>query len=318
MKELGSLRLRVDKVNCGSDAHLMVMKEGLLCELDSLTCTSTARLHATSNASEDNRPIDVDTDHHFHSPIDDANEIVQVSMFLVVFCCVVARVSQCIGDFLLGLIAIILNLTSHTNDTVETAVPTSVQTVLDSFNLEGQTTRYAVCTACHCTYKPQQNDGASLYPSHCNNQPQPGLGICGQKLLEHSSKGTLKPIRVFVYHHFHDYLARLLARSDIERIMDMRCDELKDSLMTMDIDSGDTAHSHPLRGYVQDIFEAELMATFRGPLGMEVFVDRPGTEGRYAFALNLDFFPPEGMRVRGAKVSVGLLSMACLNLPLDM
>jgi hypothetical protein len=314
IKELSDLCSRLEELNTRSDEHLTVMKKRLLKELENLTCTFAPRLLATRAASEaDNRPLELNTDHHFRSPIDDASEVVQVSTFLIVFCCVVAGVSRRIGDFILGVISIILRLTLPTNDT---AVPTSVRTVLSRFNLDGQTTLYAVCPACHCTYKPRTS--TPIYPSNCSNCPRPGRPICGKNLLEQSHDSTAKPIKVFMYHHFHDYLARLLARPDIEDVMDGRCDELMVSLTAMNLDDTDTGPSCTSQDYMKDIFEAEFISTFREPLGVQLFVDRPGTEGRYFFALNLDFFPPEGMSVRGAKISVGLLSMACLNLPLDL
>ena len=43
-----------------------------------------------------------------------------------------------------------------------------------------------------------------------------------------------------------------------------------------------------------------------------------GDEGHYAFSLHIDFFNPQGMTVWGASTSSGIISMACLNLPLDM
>ncbi|KAG2746883.1 hypothetical protein P692DRAFT_20699316, partial [Suillus brevipes Sb2] len=47
------------------------------------------------------------------------------------------------------------------------------------------------------------------------------------------------------------------------------------------------------------------------------FVDG-GEEGCYAFALHKDFFNPEGLNIRGASTSCGIISMACLNLPVDI
>ncbi|KAF8592255.1 hypothetical protein K439DRAFT_1286570, partial [Ramaria rubella] len=32
------------------------------------------------------------------------------------------------------------------------------------------------------------------------------------------------------------------------------------------------------------------------------------------FVLNIDFFSPEGMNIRGARTSCGIISMACVNL----
>jgi hypothetical protein len=40
----------------------------------------------------------------------------------------------------------------------------------------------------------------------------------------------MKPIKPFVYHHFHDYLAGLLSRSNLEQLMDKACDDLMESL----------------------------------------------------------------------------------------
>ena len=52
----------------------------------------------------------------------------------------------------------------------------------------------------------------------------------------------------------------------------------------------------------------------KGPDGKTLFVDR-GVKGRYLFSLNVNFFNIEGMCIHGAKISVGLISMVCLDLP---
>jgi hypothetical protein len=115
----------------------------------------------------------------------------------------------------------------------------------------------------------------------------------------------MKPIKPFVYHHFHDYLAGLLSRPDLEQAMDKSCDDLMESL------------DQPPPKFVRDIFEAEFLKTFDGPNPGTLFVDRQGG-GRYAFSLNVDFFAVEGMRIRGSSASAGIISLACLNLPFDV
>jgi len=128
------------------------------------------------------------------------------------------------------------------------------------------------------------------------------------------SENTYRPIKTFVYHDFNDYLAGLLARSDLEELMDERCDQLRDSLNSMETEEdGDLGIKS-----VDDVFDANFLKTFYGPSPDKLFVDRPDTEGRYAFALNVDFFNPEGLSLRGAKASCGIIAMACLNLPLDI
>jgi hypothetical protein len=233
-------------------------------------------------------------------------------------CSVIAGVSQRVGNFILGVISIIIRLAFKSNGVLPTidTIPKNIVTALADFDLDGHVTVYAVCPECHCTYKPAAH-GDAEYPLKCSNQPRPGSGTCNADLLEGPVNGAYKPVKTFIYHEFNDYLASLLARSDIEQLMDDRCDELRDTVNGMDMDStGCMPDSAP--DSVKDIFEADFLKTFRGPSGSKLFVDRAGTEGRYAFSLNVDFFHPEKMHVRGAKTSVGLISMACLNLPLDI
>jgi hypothetical protein len=48
-----------------------------------------------------------------------------------------------------------------------------------------------------------------------------------------------------------------------------------------------------------------------------LFADRDG-EGRFLFSLNVDFFNVEGNLQRNATTSCGIISCACLNLPMDV
>ena len=216
----------------------------------------------------------------------------------------------------MGLIAIIVHLVFRNSPSNETRhadtlaqIPSTITATLSKFNLDGQTTIYAVCPACHCTYKPDFNRNSStpIYPERCSNKPQPESGECHEPLLESpvDSSPIRKPIKPFVYHHFHDYLAGLLSRPDLEQLMDKACDDLLESL------------GEPIPTFVKDVFEAEYLRGFEGPKPGTLFVDRQGG-GRYAFSLNVDFFAVEGMRVRGSAASAGIISLACLNLPPDI
>lgn len=175
-------------------------------------------------------------------------------------------------------------------------IPKTIPTVESKFNLSGRTTTYAVCPTCHFTYKPQLrlNSEIPIYPSSCTHTPTPESGVCGIGLLD--NKG--KPLKTFVYHHFNDYLAHLLSRKDIEEKMDVFCDE-------------NTATAPE---YMGDVGDGSFIRSFVGPDGHRLFIVR-GKEGRYLFALNVDYFAVEGNTARGAKTSVGVISMTCLNLP---
>ena len=55
---------------------------------------------------------------------------------------------------------------------------------------------------------------------------------------------------------------------------------------------------------------------FEGPKSGTLFVVWQGS-GHYTFSLKVDFFTIEGMRVWGANTLAGIISLACLNLPLQ-
>jgi hypothetical protein len=186
----------------------------------------------------------------------------------------------------------------HPND-IHSRIPCTIDTATKYFALDSKTTIFAVCPACHCTYKPELIPGSNqaIYPQFCDNKPGPGHAVCREDLLEGPEQ---KPKKIFTYHHFSDYLSGLLARPDLEKVMDERCDLL-------------TQSTH----LVADAFEATYMKEFLGSDG-KLFLQRPDGEGRYAFVLNIDYFNPEGLKLRGAASSCGIISMACLNLPLDI
>jgi hypothetical protein len=185
-------------------------------------------------------------------------------------------------------------------DDIHSQIPVTIDAAMNCFSLSSKVTTFAVCPACHCTYKPEIIPSSTevVYPRVCSNTPHPGAAVCGENLLEDGPK--YRPRKTFVYHHFDDYLAGMLARPDIERMMDESCETL-----TQD----------PIE--VSDVLEATFLKQFRGPDG-QLFVRRHNDEGRYVFALNVDYFNPEGMHIRGARNSCGIISMTCLNLPLNI
>ena len=187
-----------------------------------------------------------------------------------------------------------------------TQLPGSIRAALSKFDIDTKTIVYAVCPKCHCTYPPQTSLGESTtkYPSLCTNCPTPSSDECGQPLLrcDKSNQESSKPIKPFVYHSFHDYLASLLSIKDLEEVMDKVCDELKGLV------------EGSLPDFVSDVWGAEFLKSFKGPTPGIFVIDRDN-EGRYVFSLNIDFFNVEGMRIRGRSTSCGLISMVCLNLP---
>jgi hypothetical protein len=265
---------------------------------------------------------DILTDHHFDLPINHYDSVAQLTMFIAIVCNVIMGVSRRMGDMIINLLSILVswafrdrqgNLSAKELSTLG-QIPLTMATVFSKFNLDGQTTTYAVCPKCHYTSMPTLKPGLSTatYPTHCGNRPNPDSDMCNELLLvttkDEEDMSCSKPLKPFIYPSFHDYIARLLSRSDLENHMDSTCDVLMDSIR----------QKHQPPKFVTDISQAEFLRTFKGPDGEHLFFDRPDNEGRYVFSLNVDFFNSEGMSVRGPSVSSGIISAACLNLPLDI
>ncbi len=100
---------------------------------------------------------------------------------------------------------------------------------------------------------------------------------------------------------FKDWLAGLLSRPGIEKMMDGAWEKCNNQFPG---------------GEMKDIFEGKVVHNFQGPDGMHFGLS--GEEGRYLFSLGVDFFNPLGNKQAGKKRSVGPVSLVCLNLPIDL
>ena len=254
---------------------------------------------------------DIISDHHYDNPIDKVHYVAQIFIFLGVVCRIFLGASRAWGDFIMSVAQYGLRLglpNNSANDIVCDQVPRTIDAALKHFNLEGKTVTYAVCPECHCTYKPEIIPGSAsvVYPEICSNYLLPEVGSynapfpCNTLLVENGDRS--KPIKTFLYYSFHDYLAGLLSRPDLEQFIDKYCDDFMDSM------------TQPPPAMATDVSEADFFREFEGPEKDKLFLDR-GSEIRTAFTLNVDFFDVEGQTHRGRKTSCGIIAMACLNLP---
>ncbi|KDR67602.1 hypothetical protein GALMADRAFT_79680, partial [Galerina marginata CBS 339.88] len=104
------------------------------------------------------------------------------------------------------------------------------------------------------------------------------------------------PIKTFVSFCFKDWLARMATRPGFE----------EKSANVWKRKSG-TEEMH-------DVVDGEYLRNFKGPDG-KLFSDATSGEGRYVFTLCIDFFNPYTNKQAGKKASIGIISLACLNLP---
>ena len=185
-------------------------------------------------------------------------------------------------------------------------IPTNMNTALRRFNLIMRTTTYAVCPCCNAIFKPLgMSPDELMYPTCCSNRPLLGGDLCNVPLLHDSNDGHSTPIKSFVYHHFHDYMASLLAKPRFEDLLDKPCDNIMQDLQG----------SAP--SVLKDVWDGEFLCTMEGLRAGTLFVDRQG-KGCLLFSLNIDFFNIEGNWQWNATTSCSIISCACLNLPLDI
>ena len=149
-------------------------------------------------------------------------------------------------------------------------------------SLDGQTTKYAVCPTCHCTYLPRldRRTGLDFYPEICTNLPAPGAAQCNTHLKDGNN-----PKKTFLYHNFKDYLAALFSRGDLEELMDNACDRFRNSYSGKSFDDWER---------VTDIFQGDFFSHLKSPASSSdqippLFLHRPNTESRLIFTLHLDF-----------------------------
>ncbi|KAG1794527.1 uncharacterized protein HD556DRAFT_1441028 [Suillus plorans] len=271
-----ALRIIKHKVSCIVSRRSQL--EGSCNDMHRLLCDKEDVLSVSS------KPIEFDSSHHFDLPINLCDKVAQISLFLGAVSVVIFGISRRHGEFFMGVLALILGLAMEAQNphsesrrqNTHSQIPRSMETALSCFKLDGQTTAYAVCPACNCTYRPTTsfNSSHARYPTKCFNCPIPEDGPCDKPLLQPSADGKLEPIKIFLYHHFHDYLAGLLSRPDLEVLMDRPCNDLLVSI-------GSPPH------IIKDVWDANFFCTFKGPSGQSLFIDR-GTEGRYAFTLNIE------------------------------
>ena len=180
------------------------------------------------------------------------------------------------------------------------SVPRDTRSILNGLCLSPATKELVCCPKCFCCYSLQS------YPERCTNQDTPSSPVCQRRLKKEPVKGSeasglrkCPPTRLYVYHDFKEWLARLHSRPEIEKYLERN----------LAVNSEER-----LSGVHQDIWDAPALQDFLGPDGRKFIAPDTG-EGRYIFSLNMDGFNPFQRKQAGKKASSGAIYMICLNLP---
>jgi hypothetical protein len=239
---------------------------------------------------------------HFERPVNCFSELAQFDFLLVAVFHVYVGISRRDGGFLINMLLIMLDYLRQKCGDGSIAskacaqIPRLLNTVLNNFNLEGQICIYAVCVECHANY-PLAHDKVS-YPAYCSGMRN-SKTECYTALLDDGGR----PLKIFTKHVFEDYLAGLLSCSDVEHLVDQACNDI----------------NKPVPNIIHNPLQSSFLRGFIGPDKEKLFLC-PCNNGEacLVFLLCVDFFNAEGMKTQGAKTSVGIIAMACMNLPLEI
>ncbi|KAF8588017.1 hypothetical protein K439DRAFT_1336367, partial [Ramaria rubella] len=76
-----------------------------------LTCLEAQITEIRAGTPQESfEPIQYNSGHLLASPIDRLDEVAQITMFLAVVCTIIMGVSHCAGDFILGIMSVLLSL----------------------------------------------------------------------------------------------------------------------------------------------------------------------------------------------------------------
>lgn len=210
------------------------------------------------------------------------------------------------ANFLLVCLGVILQQLAKRNsgsceiEKIIPSIPSDVRTVLSALELEPKTMPMVCCPRCFQTYTID-DDNLESYPEFCVYKETARSRTCGRRLRRmKESTGRFVPTRRFLYHDFYDWLGKLYGRPDIE----IHLDEYPSTF--------DQNGEPPKQ--MKDVWDGSVLREFKGPDG-KLFMDKPESEGRLVFALNMDGFNPSARRRNGRAASISGIYLVCLNLP---
>jgi len=258
----------------------------------------------------------------FRNPVSHLDITAQLLIVLGVVCHVLMGLATDPCNFIIGAVRLIIDSVmalrkiQHPDGTedwapddanVRNQLPTTLYSALNSLKIESDMTVYAMCPECHSRYPPSYDAMKVVtYPSRCTNRRilEKGTIECCTSLLK---SGKSAPVKPFLVPSLPDFIARELADGEIEAMCMKACDDAYSSL------KDPVSDNTPLTS----IFQGEFLKNFKGPTPGKLFIEREG-KVRLAFAMQVDFFNPNGTRKRGNHDSVGIISLANLNLPVEL
>jgi hypothetical protein len=140
-----------------------------------------------------------------------------------------------------------------------------------------------------------------FFPRRCSNQILGQQDKCQASLTKSGVKGGRSirvPIKPFVVQSLDEFLSRLLSRADMIGVLR----------------KGTVTHKTNINGVKASVVDGTVLPNIKGSDGLPFMVELDD-ELRLAFCLSIDWFNPYHNKMAGKKASLGVITLACLNLP---
>jgi hypothetical protein len=180
--------------------------------------------------------------------------------------------------------------------------PRDIRTATHEFNLGTQSTIFATCPKCNATHRSLKDSPIPEYPTYCNVVRYGSK--CGEPLLRPKKIRGFHvnvPIKPYIVFDIKDWISELQSRPGFEEAMDQSWEQLQTSCTEM-----------------SDILQGSIIRNFSGPDGKHFSIPSTENEARYVLAASMDFFNPLGNKQAGKSISIGVITLVCLNLPPDI
>lgn len=249
----------------------------------------------------------------FRHRLSSSHPLVLLSMFITVALNVIDGLPERSSNFLLQMHKDLLKLAIHSQNedrgfveertSILKNLPRDMRTVRSRFGIDPEIQIFAACPKCCSLFEPKFDvtRGINVYPvAYCNQRNMDG-SECGASLLKWQVSGKVAirvPSRPYGYFRLRDFVGQMLSRPGLEDLLERRPSATPPEI-------------------IEDIFDGRIIRDFKGPDGHPCFCKNGEDSGLYlAWAMNVDWFNPYHNKIAGKAVSVGVISMVCLNLPL--
>jgi hypothetical protein len=247
---------------------------------------------------------------HFTHPLRTRDPVVVVAMFIVVVLNVLATTSRQICNTILDLLLVMLEMAfmgrgrklTREEEEIISKFPKDARGVRKAFDIEPKVTIFAACPSCGSIYAPQdREDGVKDYPIECTYKRYPTSKDCGARVSKdgiHKEQNIRVPLIPYAMQDFGSFLGRFYCRAGIEEMIQR---------------TKSTFHRH--KDELWDVSDGSVIKELRD-VNRQLFLQPDSSdELRTVWSFSFDGFNPLLNKAAGKVVSVGMLALACLNLP---